>query len=263
MKPTFLLWFITNTVIGCGILHAQQPEQKAAPGLKGPNQTTASPRQTKQPTRKPVIQDLSGFDLLPSGKQSKQHTAAAASRGFRQPVALAPRLGKLYGPNPVFAWNYEGKAQKFVFVLRDNAQQEVFRTEVTGNKFRYPENAPPLQPERTYFWTVEFPSSIFGSTQSAPVGFIVVSAGQREEIEKALAKSTSSDAYQAGLARARVFTDYRLWYDVLNAYSDLIARYPDRVKLYEQRGTIYAQLDVTQKLANQDFAKGEEVQHEK
>lgn len=84
-------------------------------------------------------------------------------------------------------------------------------------------------------------------------------AGQRGEIERDLAKVSSSDDYARGLGRARVFTEHRLWYDALAAYADLIARYPERAELYDERGSIYAQLEVTQKLAEADFARAEEL----
>jgi hypothetical protein len=207
-----------------------------------------------------VVTDLSGFDLLESRRLDKQAMVVGATRGLPRPVALAPRLGKLYESNPTFAWSYEGTAGGFVFVLRNDVQEELFRTEVSGTTYHYPRSAPTLESGRTYFWTMEVASSVMGSIVSAPVGFLVISSSQREEIEKRLTQVSSADPYQAGLARAELLTDYRLWYDALDAYADLIARFPDRPELYEQRGTIYSQLDVTRRLAEQDFAQAEELQ---
>jgi hypothetical protein len=209
-----------------------------------------------------VVTDLSGFDLLEPSELRRQTTVLVATRGLPRPVALAPRLGKLLGTTPEFAWSYAGESRGFVFVVRDAAQQEVFRAPVTGNTFRYPKDAPALKPEKTYYWTVELPSAFFGPRSSAPAGLLVVSPSQREEIEKKLAQLTG-DSYETSLSRARVFTDSRLWYDALAAYTDLITCYPDHSELYEQRGTIYAQLDVTQKLAEQDFKLADELRHRK
>ena len=232
-------------------LPSAQPEHSPPNAIE---QATVPPPQnpTSTPQRKRVVADLSGFDLLESSKVRRQTTVLVATRGLPRPVALAPRLGKLFGTTPEFAWSYAGESRGFVFVVRDAAQQEVFRVPVTGNTFRYPKDAPALKPERTYFWTVELPSAFFGPTSSAPAGLLVVSPSQREEIEERLAQLTG-DSYDASLSRARVFTDYRLWYDALDAYTDLITRYPDHSELYEQRAAIYAQLDVTQELAAQDF----------
>ena len=94
---------------------------------------------------------------------------------------------------------------------------------------------------------------------SPPAGLLVVSGSQRQEIERALAAITATDPYEQARARARVFTDRRLWYDAVAAYSDLIARFPDRAELYEERGTIYAQLDSTQAAADEDFARAERL----
>jgi hypothetical protein len=204
-----------------------------------------------------VVTDLSGFDLLESNKGKKQTQVAGATRGMASPVALAPRLGKLYGSQPTFAWTFEGKAKKFLFVLQDDARNELFHAEVTGNEYRYPATAPALEPGKTYFWTVEVSSAMFGGEPSAPAGLLLLNPAQRAEVEKDLAAAASPDPYKAGLARARAFRDRRLWYDAIDSYSALIARYPDRGELYEERGTIYAQLEATKALADQNFARAD------
>jgi hypothetical protein len=236
-----------------------QPQQTAQQPMQKSGKHSAAKKTAEKPKR--VVTDLSGFDLLEPSKVQGQLTVVGATRGLPRPVALTPRLGKLYGSSPQFAWSYEGKGQDFIFVLRDDAQQEVFRAGVSGETFRYPQDAPALKPEKTYFWTVEVSSPILGSSSSDPSGFLVVSQGQKEEIDKALLeKAKGPDPYKDGLAEARVLTDYRLWYDVVDAYSQLIARYSDHAELYEERGTIYAQLEPTQKLADQDLARAEELQ---
>jgi hypothetical protein len=236
-------------------------QQQQPPNTPTPEAKRKGEQPPKSP-RKRVVTDLSGFDLLESKKVEKQTLVVGATRGFPQPIALAPRLGKVYGLNPTFAWSYEGKAQRFVFVLLDDAQAEVFRSEITGTGFRYPQTAPPLEPGKTYFWTVEVSSALTGGGQSSPVGFIVLSAAQRAEIKEVLTKAARADPYADGVARARVLTEHRLWYDTIAAYSELITRYPDRAELYEQRGMVYAQLDVTKPQADADFARAEELQHD-
>lgn len=259
MKGRRVLYCVGAALLALTILRANQQPSPAV-GKANPAHQPSKGKETPKPQRKRVVTDLSGFDLLEPSKVRRQTTVVGATRGLPHPVALAPRLGKLFGSTPEFVWSYAGESREFVFVVRDDAQQELFRAPVTGNTFRYPKDAPAFRPEKTYFWTVEASSPILGSSASDPSAFLIVSEGQKEEIEKALAKATSPDPYEAGLARARVFTDYRLWYDALAAYGDLVARYPDRAKLYERRGTIHAQLSVTQKLAEQDFARAEELQ---
>lgn len=235
--------------------HAQQtPNEQKRTGSK-PVDTAAKPK------RQRVVSGLAGFDLLEASKTQKQPMVVGATRGMPQPVALAPRLGKVYGLNPVFAWSFEGKAGKFVWTLSDADQTELFRQEMTGTKFQYPAEAPALEPGKTYFWTVQSPRGVLGATTSAPVGFVVVSVTQREEIEKALAQIAVTDSYQRDLARARVFIDHRLWYDAIAAYTDLISRFPDRAEPFEQRGQIYVQLGVTKSLADKDFLRADELQH--
>jgi hypothetical protein len=213
--------------------------------------------------RKPVVTILAGFDLLEPSKVEKLPMVVGATRGLvphPHLVALAPRLGKLYGAHPVFAWSCDLQVPKSFFILTDDEQTEVFRAEADGTEYRYPDHAPGLLPGKTYFWRVQVQSAVFGTTASAPVGVLVVSPPQRDEIEKKLAQCPG-DSYDAAQARARVFTNYRLWYDALASYKDLIARYPNRSELYQERGTIYAQINATMNLATDDFGRAENLQH--
>lgn len=102
------------------------------------------------------------------------------------------------------------------------------------------------------------PLSEFGEA-ALDVAFAVVSSSQREEIEKALAQIPAIDLYRRDVARARVFTDHRVWYDAIAAYSELITRFPARGELYEQRGKIYAQTQATKALSEKDFKRADEM----
>ena len=150
----------------CGFAVSQKQDNAQAPPAK-PGQGQAKPAESKKP-RARVVTDLSGFDLLESSKLKKQTQVPGGTRGMPRPVALAPRLGKLYGDQPAFSWKLEGKAKNFLFILWNDAQAELFRAEVTGSEYRYPATAPALEPGKTYFWTVEVTSNMFGGEPSAP-----------------------------------------------------------------------------------------------
>ena len=216
----------------------------------------ATPESPEKPRRRRVVSDLSGFDLLDQGKVKKESMVVGAARGFAPPVPLAPRLGRVYGDRPTLQWHDEARPAGFVVLLTDESQQEIHKGETAKTTWAYPAEAPRLEPGRTYFWTVQAASGMFAEP-SAPAGFLVLAGPPRQEVESALAAAPSADPYEQGRARAKVFTDRRLWYDAVQAYSDLIARFPDRPELYEERGTIYAQLDATQALADEDFARAE------
>lgn len=251
-------WFcLTSILLSFTIAQTEQVkpgESKKEPAAK------SSKKPTQKPIHKRVVTDLSGFDLLEPSKAGEKKMVVIATRELSRPILMAPRLGKLYGSDPVFSWSYKDKADEFVFVLRDDKQVEVFRAQVRGTEFRYPEDAPRLQPGQTYFWTVELPAGALRLIASETAGFIVVGSSQHQEIENALAQLGSDDPDKIALGCARVFTDYRLWYDALSTYTDLIARHPDRAELYEGCGMIYAQLRVTQRLAQTDFARAEQIQ---
>lgn len=225
----------------------------------GAGAQTPAPSPTPQPKRKRVVTDLKGFDLLDPRTQT---TVVGAARGLLHPEAAAPRLARGLDPRPLFTWAYKGKARDFSFVLRNDRDEELYRTTVTGLSLRYPADAPPLVPERSYFWTVETASGML-SGPSAPVGILVVAADQRAAIEKELARAAAGEGIEAALARARVLTDHRVWYDALAVYSDLIARYPERADLLEARGTIYAQVEATKALAEADFERADALRSPK
>jgi hypothetical protein len=227
--------------------------QTKAPEKAGPQKKDETRDKAR---RKRVVSDLSGFDLLDQGKVKKESMVVGATRGFSPPVLLAPRLGRVYGERPLLEWSDESRPAGFVVTVTDESQQEILRADTVKSPFAYPADAPRLEPGHTYFWTTQASSGLF-ATPSDPAGLLVMAAGQREEIDRALAAVVVADPYEKARARAKVFTDHRLWYDAVAAYTDLIARFPDRPEAYEDRATIYAQLDATQARSDEDFARAE------
>lgn len=250
-------WGAFVVLLGAALALPLQKQESQKPA--GP-----PPQSEEAKKRKRLVVDLSGFELLDSSKARKERTMVGATRGLAQaPTALAPQLGKFYGAGALFAWSTKGKAKSFVLVFTDETGAEVFRAEVSGVDYRYPPDAAHLQPGKTYFWMVQINPPLFGANPSVPAGLVVVPDKEHAQIKKALEELPNTDTYRAALGRAKVFTEHRLWYDALGAYSDVIARYPDRAELYEQRGMIYAQLEVTKELAEEDFARAEELQDRK
>lgn len=249
------LLFLCAVLCFCSLFAA------TAPAAPAPSPSTATTKPAATSAKRPrVVTVLTGFDLLDKDALKKQTMAAGASRGEGTvPVALAPHLGKVYDTAPEFCWNDAAGGGNYVLTVWDDAQNVVFRTELKGYRFRYPASAPKLVPGKTYFWTVETPPSMSGSQQSTPVGFEVVAGAQRSAVEQKLAAVTGTDPYAADLARARIYTDARLWYDAVGAYTRLMQKYPARAELYDARGTLFAQLPVTQADADQDFAQAEHL----
>ena len=246
-----VLIFVASPVVR-GQAVANKPGQDAA----------AQPRKADSANnkvgRKKLVADLSGFELLKPGNSSNSQTVVGGTRGGAAPDALAPRLGKFYGPGAFFSWSNPAGASDFRFVITDDQDSQIFRTKVHGTSFVYPTGAPELQPGKIYSWSVAS-AGMLGGDASDPVEFTVVSVTERQEIEKAIAAISKSDDWKAGLARAQVFTDHRLWYDALGAYCALIERWPDRAELFEKRGTIYSQLEITKPLAEKNFAENEKL----
>jgi hypothetical protein len=223
-------------------------------------QPTKNAKEPTKPEKKRVIADLSGFELEDPSKMRAESTKLAATRGGLQPVVLAPQRSKFYGASALFSWKYAGKATQFEIVFSGEDENEVFRGEATGKAYRLLAKAFRFQPGKVYSWFVATTPPLIGANPSQLAEFVVISDAERAEIEKALAAIPKGDEYKAGLACAKVFTEHRLWFDAIGAYTELIAKFPDRGELYEQRGTIYHSLKATQALSDADLARADELQ---
>ena len=232
------------------------PNQQTPPKGSPPpaNQDTA------KTTHKRLVTDLSGFELADPNKTRKERTLLGATRGgsSRLPILLAPELTQFYGAAPILSWLYPGRSDGFEIVIRDEDDNELLRQQVKGTDFRLTSAASRFKAGQTYYWSVQSFPPLLESSFSAEGAFRAVSAEQHQQIEKELA-AIMTDSYADGLARADLFTRYRLWYDALGTLHDLIDRFPDRAELYERRGMIYAQIEVTKPLADADFARADEL----
>ena len=229
---------------------AQQPSSKPDP--------KTDPSSVK-PKRK-LDADLSGFDVSDGKSDKKVATMLGGSRTAAVPSAtlLAPHRAKLYGASAAFRWSFTGHNEGYVIVMTDEDETQVVHQQVKEPRYSFDASETKLQPGQTYYWRIQvLPNPL----ASDPLEFVVVSAEERQAIDKAIAAIASGNDYQSALERAHIFTDYRLWFDALGAYDDLVARYPNRSELYEERGAIYAQIPVTRSLADADFARAKEPSH--
>jgi Domain of Unknown Function (DUF928) len=251
---------IAYSVVACGLLlsgtapggHAQQatPAQGTKPSGNAPSDSSAKPK-------KRLDADLSGFDLS-DDKSKKMSTMFGGSRGASFPSATlyAPKLAKFYGGAALFQWASEGKNDSYVLLITDEDETQIVKQSLTEAHYKLPAAQNKLQAGETYYWRVQvLPSATAGDS----LGIKVVSASERQAVDRALAAAHGADAYQIDLARARVFTDHRLWFDAIGAYTELVEKYPDRAEAYEQRGKIYAQVDTTSKLADTDMARAADL----
>jgi Domain of Unknown Function (DUF928) len=220
--------------------YAQQPPDKA----------NAAVSTSTDKSKRKLNADLSGFDV---SEDKKVSTMLGASRGTAIPSAtlLAPRRAKLYGAAALFPWSFNGHNEGYVVIVTDEDETQLVHEQVKEPRYRFDAAKANLQAGQVYYWRVQvLPNTL----ASEPLEFVVVTAEERAAIDKAISGIPAGDPYQSGLARARVFTEHRLWFDALGAYDELIAKFPNRAELYEDRGTIYAQLPVTKSLSEADLA---------
>jgi len=231
----------------------------------GQSSGTSTGGQTTPAQPRPARVKLDGFDLSQSAAKSNQagiasiasprHSGAnqigGASRGIGAVKLFAPEKGLAYSLHPTFQWSGTPDT-KYKLHIEDLADHTSFDTTVDGTSFSYPETASPFKPGSTYSWSVQPEIDIMGGTSDSAL-IVIAGGAERDAIASALAAITQTG--EAGdRARAQVYFDKRVWYDAAEAYTILIAAHPDDVELHRMRGTLYDQVEATQKLADQDFA---------
>ena len=221
-----------------------------------PDPKSATPDPTAKPKRKVLDADLSGFDISDPKSEKKVTTMLGGSRTAAIPSAilLAPKRAKFYGATATFDWSFSGHNEGYILIITDEDETQLLHQQLKETHYRLDSSATKFQPGQTYYWRVQvLPNPL----ASEPLEFEVVSAEERQAIDQSRRRHPHSRPYQSALARAKIFTDHRLWFDALGAYDDLIAKYPDHPELYDQRGAIYAQIPVTKSLSEADFARAD------
>jgi Domain of Unknown Function (DUF928) len=226
-----------------------------APPVVAQNTTTPPPAQNQGTTRdanhpRRAQAQLAGFDLAPDKASANQIGGASRGVGSSTLVLYAPHKGLVYSLRPSFWWRGDPNAT-YTFHIQDVTGGSGWDRPVTGVSLIYPADAPPLVPGKTYLWRIEPSSPLLGPPPPAAM-IVVMSDTDRASIDAAVAQIQGSDV-NAGIARAKVYFDHRLWYDAVMQYDDLIAQNPGQAQLYGLRGAVYDQLPVTQPLADADY----------
>jgi hypothetical protein len=81
----------------------------------------------------------------------------------------------------------------------------------------------------------------------APVAFTIVGGTERSAIDEELKSAASPQVV--------VFTNHRVWYDAIAAYTAALQQTPDDPAALKGRATLYDQLVVTQPLADADWQR--------
>jgi hypothetical protein len=245
MKNFFCLCALTLLIIPPS--RAQQPK---------PDPKSTTPDPTAKPKRKVLDADLSGFDISDPKSEKKVTTMLGGSRTAAIPsaVLLAPHRAKFLGQSATLEWSFSGHNEGYILIITDEDETQLLHQQLKETHYRLDSPATKFQPGQTYYWRVQvLPNPL----ASEPLEFEVVSAEERQAIDKVVAVIPAGDPYRSALGRAKIFTYHRLWFDALGAYDDLIAKYPDHPELYDQRGAIYAQIPATKPLSEADFVRAD------
>ena len=219
-------------------------------------QSGRAPQQQHPPVKR-VRVDLSGFDLgkqQPAGTQ----TGGGSRGGQKSSITLnAPRKGLAYTTHPVFQWQDSEQTREAVFRIFDASGDELFESTVPGRSLAYPEDAPELKPGSSYSWTVQHVGQL-AVEPPEPAEITILPQAEREQL-KVLFANDRARTLESSRKRAEIFVSKRLWYDAIEAYSNLITQYPKSAELYIRRGELYGQLPVTEELAQRDFRASEKL----
>lgn len=213
--------------------------------------------QTSGTAAKPVRvrAKLDGFDLTPKNAAPvrRPNQIGGVSRGLGTLVLYAPTMGKSYTLTPTFFWRSDDPKGEYTLRVSQPGMgaDAVYEAKVVGDHFTYPADAPALKPGETYVWTVQPTVDMLGGPASASL--VIVGGSERGAVDAALAKAQAQPDPAA--AAAKVYTDMRLWFDAVAAYSSLIERFPARSEFYQARADLYDQLPATSALADADAAK--------
>jgi hypothetical protein len=235
---------------------AQQPGSSPPPKQNLPE--GAKKTEPTKPALKHVHVDLTGFELDKAAASVSSTQVGGGTRAIGGVTTLlAPRFARVYTAHPVFQWSHTTQAQNFEFRLFDTSGDLLYKAQTSGRELRYPDDAPQLQPGTVYAWNVQPETTLLGGV-SATYRFIRVAQAEIEEISKALEQIGSGGKSKLE-GRAQLFTDRRLWFDAVQALSELIRDNADDAELFERRGTVYDQLHVTKSLAEEDFAVADQL----
>lgn len=233
-------------------------QSQSQPNSPSSSRPADKPKPPKPPVKR-VHVDLAGFEL---DKSAPRGSSTQIGGGTRQiggdTTLLAPRSARLYTAFPVFQWSHTTQAQNFVFRLFDEKGALLYSAHVSGRQFSYPESAPPLKAGTEYAWSVQPEAALLGGA-SMTCRLTRLTPTEIKEISQTLEQIGSGGKTQAE-QRAQLFTDRRLWFDVVQAYTELIAKYPEDADLHDKRGVIYDQLPVTHGRAEEDFAIADKLQ---
>jgi uncharacterized protein DUF928 len=212
----------------------------------------------KKPPVKRVRVDMAGFELGQAAPPKSSTQLGGGTRAMGgDTVLLAPVVGRCYTATPVVAWTHTAQVQNFEFRLFDPVGKLVHRMRVPARQLTFPADVHPLGPGTTFQWSVQPENAMLGGP-SAKATIRRLTAAELDEVAQQL-NETSPNGADSQEWKAQVFTDRRLWYDAIAAWSDLIQRFPTRADLREKRGQIYDQLSATQPLADEDFAAAEKL----
>lgn len=256
---------IVLVIACCTALSSLAPGQSQPPSpppIRSIPKAGDKPKPTKSPIKR-VHVDLAGFEL---DKAAPHVSSTQIGGGTRQmgtdTILLAPRLTRLYTSHPFFQWTHSAQAQHFIFHLVDADGMPVYSAHVSGREFHYPDNAPALKPGAEYGWNVQPEAALLGGI-SATCRFVRLSQPEIDEISKALERIDQGAGDSTGNAsagqKAQLFTERRLWFEAVHAYTKLIKEYPDDPILRDKRGMIYDQLPETREWALEDFAVAEQI----
>jgi len=227
----------------------------AAVGVLGIGSAAAQTAGTATPRPVRVRAKLDGFDLTPknAAPPRRPNQIGGVSRGIGTLVLYAPTMGKSYTLTPTFSWRSDDPKGEYTLRISQPGMgaDALYETKIVGDHFTYPADAPALKPGETYVWTVQPTVDMLGGPASASL--VIVGGTERDAVDAALARAKAETDPAA--AAAKVYTDMRLWFDAVSAYSSLIDRFPNRSEFYQARADLYDQLPATSALADADAAK--------
>lgn len=164
----------------------------------------------------------------------------------REPISVrSPVNTRIAADRPVFRWESLDGFDTYIVTLQ-SAGQEIWRAETDETSIAYPEGAPELAADETYFWRVTG-ENLMDSEDSRLVSFQVLSGDAQVSYEAALAELNAQygpdergDSYLFLLGTLQA--KHEMYDGAIGSFERIAQMHPQSANVHQILGSLYAEV---------------------
>lgn len=164
----------------------------------------------------------------------------------RDPITVrSPVNTRVTSDRPIFHWESLDGFDSYVVTLQ-SAGREIWRAETDETSITYPENAPALAADETYFWRVTG-ENLMDSEDSKLVSFQVLSGEEQSSFETALAELNAQyEADQRGdsylFLLGTLQAKHQVYDGAIDSFERIAQIHPGSSNVHQILGSLYAEV---------------------